>query len=116
MGSRGECPRRASRAPLDGGAPQAVASLPDLDLGTEVEFALSVTARPGGKVRVAPSSKHVRVVSRPKKALDPDQTAEVVVAFAPAAVGDFDEYVEVIAQYATVRVPIVGTVLPPGAE
>ena len=86
-----------------------------MDLGTEVEFALSVTARPGGKIRVAPSSKSVRVVRRPKKSLEPDQTAEVIVSFAPTEPGDIlDEYVEVIAQYATVRVPIVGTVLMPG--
>ena len=84
--------------------------MPAAQLGCSYEIALNVTARPGGKIRLRPSSDRLTVLRRPRQALDLDQTVEVLLAFAPRLPGYVEEWVDVIAQYATVRVPIEGYV------
>ena len=58
----------------------------------------------------------MKILRRPKRALDLDQTVEVLLAFSPSAPGPFEEFVEVLAQYQSVRVPIVGYCVVDGAE
>jgi len=79
-------------------------------LGARYEIPLAITMMPGGKVRIEVSSKSLKVLKRPRASLDPGETVEAVLEYSAGSVGPIKEFVDILWQGGTVRIPIVGWV------
>ena len=79
-------------------------------LGAHYEIPLAITMMPGGKVRIEVSSKNLKVLKRPRASLDPGETVEAVLEYNASSVGPIKEFVDILWQGGTVRIPIVGWV------
>jgi len=90
-----------------------VCEIPSAALGCVYDIPLSITVRPGGKVRLDVSSKNLRVVERPRHSIAPGETENAIIEYTAGSQGPIQEFVDVLAQFGTVRVPIVGWVDAP---
>ena len=90
-----------------------VCEIPSAALGCVYDIPLSITVRPGGKVRLDVSSKNLRVVERPRHSIAPGETENAIIEYTAGTQGPIQEFVDVLAQFGTVRVPIVGWVDAP---
>ena len=90
-----------------------VCEIPSAALGCVYDIPLAITVRPGGKVRLDVSSKNLRVVERPRHSIAPGETEQALLEYTAGSQGPIQEFVDVLAQFGTVRVPIVGWVDAP---
>ena len=90
-----------------------VCEIPSAALGCVYDIPLAITVRPGGKVRIDVSSKNLRVVERPRHSISPGETEQALLEYTAGSQGPIQEFVDVLAQFGTVRVPIVGWVDAP---